>query len=235
MKKFLDKIFSFSNHTLDFILPRLCISCQEILQIKQRYLCVNCLNSLPTVTTERINEEYEKKFLKEKFVDEFAAAFIFEKDKALQKVLHSLKYNENFKVGIFIGETIAGLVKNIIHGWNPDFIVPVPLHRLKKAERGFNQSYYIAKGIANIISIPIKTNVIKRNRFTRTQTELHVDERKENVKNAFKVLKVNNVDNKKIILLDDVITTGATISECAKVLKENGALKVYGLSVALAD
>jgi ComF family protein len=198
-------------------------------------LCNNCLNSIPIIPAERINSEYQKKFSQDKFIDEFAALFIFEKEKALQKVMHSLKYNENFRVGIYIGEIIADQLINIIYSWNPDLILPIPLHSLKKAERGFNQSYYVAKGIAKIISIPIKTNIIKRIRFTETQTELHIDERKENVKNAFKVLKAKNVRGKKIILLDDVITTGATISECAKNLKESGAIKVYGLSIALAD
>ena len=114
-------------------------------------------------------------------------------------------------------------------------VIPIPLHHLKKAERGFNQSYYIAKGISSQTSIAVKSNIIKRMRFTQSQTTMTLKEREENVEGAFKVRKTENVKGKSVLLVDDVMTTGATINECGKVLLEAGANKVYAVSVALAD
>lgn len=112
--------------------------------------------------------------------------------------------------------------------------MPVPLHKLKKAERGYNQSYYIAKGYSNILNIPVK-EVCRRIKYTVSQTGFNLKERKENMRNAFLPTNTKIISGKRIILVDDVITTGSTITECAKVLLDNGAGKVFAVSVALAD
>lgn len=222
------------NLILDFFLPRFCIACNSKLSPDIIYICESCFQSIAQPGQQRLKIEYEKKFSADNYITEFASAMIFEKDKPLQHVIHSLKYNENFRVGIYLGKKIGLLLSDRIKEWNADYIVPVPLHRLKKANRGYNQSYYVAKGIRTVHKIQIKSNLIKRARFTQTQTELHIDERKENVKNAFITRKENIIKGKKIILLDDVITTGATISECGRILKEKGASNVYAASVAVA-
>ncbi|MEW6196290.1 MAG: ComF family protein [Bacteroidota bacterium] len=223
------------NQFFDFFIPRLCTSCQTKLSPEQKFICPDCLRSIQIAGDQRIGHEYERKFESEKIISDLASAFIFEKDKALQHLIHSLKYNENFKVGIFLGKLVAEKLQSKLTGWEAEYIIPVPLHRLKKAERGYNQSFYLAKGIAAKHKITIKQNILKRNRFTKTQTELDLHERKVNVKGAFALTKQKLIIDKKIILLDDVITTGATISECGRLLLENGAKKVFALSVALAD
>ena len=96
-------------------------------------------------------------------------------------------------------------------------------------------SEFIAKGIRSVLRIPIITHSIKRKRFTETQTSLNLVERKENLNDAFTIKRKNNLKGKTILLLDDVITTGATISECGRVLLEKGAANVYAASVAIAD
>lgn len=226
---------NFINHFFDFFLPRFCTSCNNKLTANIKFVCPDCLDSIKPADEERIKHEYSRKFHNEKIISDLASAYIFEKDKVLQDLIHSLKYNENFRMGIFLGELISEKLKNKLAEWNADFIIPVPLHRLKKAERGYNQSYYIAKGISAKHQIEVKQNILKRKRFTKTQTELTLQERKENVRGAFVLTKKKNVVNKKIILLDDVITTGATVSECGRLLIDNGAEKIFALSVALAD
>jgi competence protein ComFC len=120
-------------------------------------------------------------------------------------------------------------------GWMIDYLIPVPLHPLKKAERGYNQSFYISNGISRQTGIPVKNNLLKRVRYTDSQTTMTFLERKENVGGAFSVLKRNNIAGKNFLLVDDVITTGATTNECAKALLEKSCSKVYAVSVAIAD
>jgi ComF family protein len=146
-----------------------------------------------------------------------------------------LKYNGKFSIGFFLGKILADALKDKFNEWEFDYIVPVPLHHLKRAERGYNQSDFIARGIKSIIKIPINAKILIRTRFTESQTNLNMQERNENMKNAFSVKRKKLLKGKTILLIDDVITTGATISECGRILLENGAVKVYAASVAIAD
>lgn len=225
----------FVNHFFDFFLPRFCTACGEKLYAEEKFICDKCFAKIKTADEQFILNEFNRKFFKDKIISDFHPYFIFEKDKEFQSVIHSVKYNENFRLGIFIGEKIGKGLNEKINLWSPDFILPVPLHHLKKAERGFNQSFYIAKGISKISGMPVKNNIIKRGRFTPSQTQFNKHERKENMRGAFVLKRNNNLHGKKIILVDDVITTGATITECGKILLDAGAEKVFAISAAIAD
>ncbi len=223
------------NQLLDFFLPRLCVSCFSRLDYNENYICNNCFGEINKPDLIRLQHEYNRKFADDKIISGFTSAFVLEKDKALQHLIHSLKYNENFRIGIYLGKIVAQLCREIIMEWNADYIIPVPLHHLKKAERGYNQSFYIAKGIGSTLNIKLSHSKIKRKRYTSTQTALSLVERRDNIKDAFELKNTRSVHGKKIILVDDVITTGATISECGKILLTEGAAKVFALSVAIAD
>ncbi|MBI1937336.1 MAG: ComF family protein [Ignavibacteriales bacterium] len=223
------------NQFFDFFLPRFCISCEKKLSSEVYFVCSGCIDSIKNADAGRITHEFNRKFLNDKLINDFTSPFVFEKEKTLQHIIHALKYNGNFRLGIFLGRLAAEKAKHKISEWDADIIVPVPIHRLKKAERGYNQSFYISKGIGSVLQIQIVKNAVVRKKFTETQTAFASEERKENVKDAFAIKNKNVVRGKKIILVDDVITTGATISECAKVLIENGAEKVFAFSVAVAD
>lgn len=219
----------------DFFLPRFCSSCNKKLTVKERIVCPECLCKIQTASKNRLQFEFQKKFLQKNIIAGFTSLFIFEKDKELQSIIHSIKYNQRFLTGKFLGELVGKEFNKLFQSWEIDYIIPIPLHHLKKAERGFNQSFFIAKGINKQTKILINSKVIKRNRFTQTQTALNLHEREENMSGAFSIKKVNDLKDKNILLVDDVITTGATISECAKVLKDNGAKNVFAVSVAIAD
>lgn len=219
----------------DFFMPRFCPACKTKLSADENTVCNFCLSKIIRADKERIKHEYERKFYDDRIISDFTSLFVFEKDKELQHIIHGLKYNGKFNIGIFLGKKLAGKIFAQIQDWKIDFIVPVPLHHLKRAERGYNQSDFIARGIKSILKIPVKSRLIKRTRFTETQTNLDLHERKENMKNAFALRKRNSVRGKNILLLDDVITTGATISECGRIFLDNGASKVYAASVAIAD
>ncbi len=219
----------------DFFIPRFCEACDKKLATNEKVLCPDCLAGLTPTDKNLLQTEYERKFGNDNSIDEFYSAFIFKVDEPIQKLLHKLKYKNKFRIGNFFGEKLAERFENEIKNFSPDFIIPVPLHRLKKAMRGYNQSYYIAKGIAKQTGIKVNGKILVRKKFTETQTHLNAEERKLNIENAFNVRKASKIKGKRVILIDDVITTGATTSEAAKVLKENGAEKIMALSVAIPE
>lgn len=224
----------FIKDALDFFFPRICTACGIKLKENEKFICINCLLSIQKTNKDLLSQEYKRKFEKENIITDFLSLYIFEKDKALQSLIHDLKYNGNIKAGIYLGELAGENFCNEILSWKPDYIIPVPLYHLKKAERGYNQSYYISRGISRVVKISVETSILKRIRYTQSQTELNLEERKANVSGAFSSKKNKLIRNKTFLLVDDVITTGATISECGKVLIENGAAKIYALSIALA-
>lgn len=228
-------MYQFMNHILDFLLPAFCPHCRIKLKSGEKYICASCMARISYAGSERIKEEFGRKFREREYISEFTAGFIFEKDGELQSMIHALKYDNKFLTGVFLGETIARNNRKFFSPARIDLITPVPLHRLKKAERGYNQAFYIAKGISKEADIPLSGRALKRIKFTQTQTSLSLDEREKNVRDAFKIRRKHGLKGKNILIVDDVITTGATTNECARVLLNAGAGKVIAASVALAD
>ena len=190
------------------------------------------MGSIQFLSDSQIESEFQRKFYPDKIVDDYTSLYIFDEGEALQKLIHALKYGNKFKIGISLGHQLGHYKKKIVNSWNADFIIPIPLFTLKRVERGFNQSFYIAKGLSKETKIPIKNNLVKRTKNTISQTTLSLAERKENINEAFILNKIGKVQDKRVIILDDIITTGATVSELAKTLKNFGALKVFTISVA---
>lgn len=222
------------NSVIDIFLPRFCASCEKKLRPGDEVICPECLSSIKHPDSNKIASEFRRKFQKGNTISEFTSAFLFEEGKSFQRLIHSIKYRGRYHNAYFLGRLTGERLKNKILSWKCDMIVPVPLNAVKKAERGYNQSYYIAKGLSQVTGVPLKNNILKRVKFTDTQTALSVAERKSNMKGAFVLKRGAEVSGRTIIILDDVITSGSTVSECGKVLLDKGALKVYAVSAALA-
>lgn len=223
------------NGLFDFIIPRQCPGCNNKLLASETAICNNCLASINIADDERLRSEFARKFLNSKIISGFTSLFVFEKDKPIQSYIHSIKYNKRFLNAQFFGELIAEKLNSQISSWDVDYLVPVPLHQLRKTERGFNQSKYIANGISKKMKIKVRNNILRRVKYTETQTNLTLNEREKNIAEAFKVRYERTIENKSFLLVDDVITTGATIRECGKVLLDAGADKVYACSAAIAE
>lgn len=232
MRKVLDKKLF---HLLDFLLPRICSHCNSKLSLEEECLCSRCFDELEFARQKYIQEEFDKKFSQFNYVNDFYSLFLFQKESPIQSVLHSYKYQNRFLIGNFIGRILSAYAEEKIESWEIDFIIPIPLHKVKKFERGFNQAQKIAATISNELNIPISKKTLNRNKFTKTQTKLKKHERIENLQSAFNVKNSKLIADKNILLIDDVITTGSTINECAKVLKEKRANKIFALSVAIAN
>jgi len=223
------------NGFFDFFIPRYCPSCKKKLKLEENCICDECLLSIERVDSGRLNLEYQRKFASTEIISGFTSLYVFEKDKSLQLLIHSIKYNKHFLNAKYLGKLIGENLKEQIQNWSVDYILPVPLHSLRKADRGFNQSKYIAIGMGKEFGINVKFNLLKRRRYTETQTNLTLQEREENISKAFQAKQKRLIEGKTFLLVDDVITTGATIKECGKVLLEEGAAKVYACSAAIAE
>ncbi|MBA4406645.1 ComF family protein [bacterium] len=226
---------NFLTPLIDFFLPRFCPSCRNKLSVKEEIVCTTCLSKIKHADKERLSHEFERKFSSGKIISGFTSLYVFEKDKELQHIIHGLKYDGKFQIGLYLGKLMGAELGNQFNEWKIDLLIPVPLHHLKRAERGYNQSAYIARGIRSVLKIPIDTKQVRRTRFTETQTNLNLTERRENLKDAFTGKGSNTLKGKTILLLDDVITTGATISECGRILFDKGTSNIYAASVAVAD
>lgn len=231
----LGEIITYSTKLFDLILPRFCCSCKTKLLSNEDTICQICFCKIQPASEDRLKREFERKFLNKNIISDFFAPFVFEKDKELQHAIHSLKYNNKFQVGIFLGKVLADKIQSTQSNWKIDLIIPIPLHQLKKAERGYNQSYYIAKGMSKILNVSCSDRIVKRKKYTESQTTMTLTERKENISKAFRIKNKNAVKEKTVLLIDDVITTGATISECGSILLESGAKKIFAASIAIAD
>jgi ComF family protein len=149
----------------------------------------------------------------------------------LDKIIHHFKYRRQQKIGRILGRGMATVLKYDFFLKQSDLITPVPLFWWKRLRRGYNQSQVLARVIQQECGIPV-CDLLVRRKNTKTQTRLTETRRKENVRDAFRI-KNDAVADKKILLVDDVMTTGATIRECARILKAAGAERVYSLVAAI--
>jgi ComF family protein len=147
-------------------------------------------------------------------------------------MIHRLKYGREMWLGrVLAGMLAGGLADRRLSGWHVDLLVPVPLHRRRERERGFNQSAVLAGELAGRTHLEMR-EVLERRRYTATQTQLDRRRRRQNLRDAFVLRKNADVTDLNILLVDDVLTTGSTLDACAGVLREAGAASVRALTVA---
>jgi len=163
------------------------------------------------------------------FVQNACSFFFFAKGSRYRKLLHQLKYNGKKEVGFTLGKEFGNELKMIESYKNIDLIVPVPLHLKRFKQRGYNQAEEIAKGLQVSMGIPLSTINLVRYNYTETQTRKTRTQRVENVSKAFRLETPNDFKGKHILIVDDIVTTGATLEECATTV-----LEVEGTKVSIA-
>jgi ComF family protein len=222
---------------LQFVYPPLCLSCGETLEGRERLVCESCWQSIETVHAEDDTyRQFLAKLTGDGIISGLFSPFYFEKEGKLQAIIHGLKYQGYASLGVKAGRKVGELMEAASASPKADLLLPVPLHPLKKRERGYNQSELICQGIEQVTGIPVRTDLLRRRKYTVSQTQLSLEERKENVGDAFEVneKKREDIAGKSFILVDDVITTGSTINACAQALATAGAKSVRVASIALA-
>jgi len=204
--------------------------------MKNEYvLCIMCENSLPKTYYWEDEENPVFQNFWGRTPIKFAWSYLFfNKGNKVQKLLHALKYYGHDELGVYLGEKFGYDLKNHNLIQNIDLIIPVPLHAKKKHKRGFNQSEKIALGFSEVTDIPLNTKVLFRHKAGESQTKKSRYFRYLNVKDVFTIRNKESLMNKKILLIDDVITTGSTIEACVECLKQIKGIEVYAASIAFA-
>lgn len=215
--------------------PKLCIVCSKSLLQTELAVCRPCLNELPKTNFEQQPDNpIEQKFWGKVPLQHACAIYYFNKKSSLQKILHALKYKQDKDAGLALGKEVAKHLSACSWLSEIDFLMPVPLHPRKLKERGYNQSEIFAQGMHEVIQIPLQTKVLLRQRHTSSQASLNLLQRIDNVKGAFELKNPACIQDKHILLIDDVMTTGATLEACAITLLQQPGVKISVLTIAYA-
>lgn len=223
------------NSFIDFIFPKTSVISDERLDEdnSNQYISDDELSLIDKVTFEDLLD------LKRKVNSAFAfSLFAFREGDNFSKIIYQLKYGGMKRLGIYLGEKLGIELQNHlkVNGLTFDLLIPVPLFKTKVRERGFNQSDFICIGINKKLNIKFSPHLVTRVRHTKTQTKLNREDRIRNMKDAFKINKKceNEIYGKRVILVDDVVTTGSTINEVIKVIEEKGCNDVMTCVLAMA-
>ncbi len=213
------------NDFAHLFFPHNCLGCESDAIEKEQLLCSNCLAHLPyTGFEEKPGNRVEKVFYGRVPIKNAASIFYFTKHSLLQHILNELKYRGNKHAGIMLGRLAGYKLAATTRFDEVDFIVPLPLNEKKERKRGYNQAQLIAEGIIEIWKKPVKSNLVIRTVFTETQTHKDRENRWVNMEGVFKINDEGALTNKHVLLVDDIITTGATLEACgSEILKVPGA------------
>ena len=220
----------FNNPLTDFfnlLYPRLCPACNQLLKHAEKELCIRCAYDLPYTDFHRYPDNpLAKQFWGRVPLHAAMALLYFSKGGRTQNLIHQLKYKDQPEIGLLLGRSIGSRLMQSDSYAGIDVLLPVPLHPRRERKRGYNQSDYIARGISEVMNIPVNKKILFRNTATVTQTKKDRYQRFENLQHAFIVKQPTAIFNKHVLLVDDVITTGATLEACAQAIQLCQPLKI---------
>lgn len=224
------------NDFLSLIYPRHCEACSNTLFAHEHLLCTYCRVNLPRshFHVQRDNELSRLFYGRVPFLSA-SAYYLYEKSGRVQKLIHSIKYQKQFQLAEHLGSCYATELQEIALPGSVDLLVPIPLHPKKQKIRGFNQSEYFARGMGRIWNKEVNTSLLKRIRETSTQTRKKKYERWENVEGIFTTANPEALEQKHVMLVDDVITTGATLEAAWMALQGIPSIRVSVVSMAFAS
>lgn len=255
--------YGFADALLDFLLPRRCVVCDEVLEAEEEFLCEKCWSDLPHTyywmlrnnpMADRLNafiqdwleaewsaytgtehgnsddrdmedvrnDGHEANVSRTERYAYAAALFFYRAESDYSKITRCIKYQGRLEVGLHFGMLLGDRLAESHLFSDVDAVIPVPLHWLRRWKRGYNQAEVIASGVARRLGVPMKNDILRRCRRTRTQTRLNIAEKRKNVTGAFDVSDKarSNEELKHLLIVDDVFTTGSTLMACFVALRE---------------
>ena len=216
---------------IDLIFPRTCVVCGELLSPQEKDICINCLSTLPKI--EKIHlDEIEKSFWGKVEIERATSFMYYHKNSPYNNLIHRLKYKNRPDTGDRLAFLAAKEIAESGFFDDIDAIVPLPLSKRKMRQRGYNQCDYIAKGLSRATGVPVIKNAVKRLKSNETQTHKSRDERWQNVEGIFALSDATLLEGKHILLIDDILTTGATLASCAKSIQEGCQCKISIFTLA---
>jgi ComF family protein len=216
---------------MQLFFPRLCEGCSQSLLAAEEVLCIGCTAHLPLTDYHDVADNITALRFAGRVPFQYATSLAyFTAEGLLQHLLHELKYKDKKEIAIYLGRQFGYSLRSSAWIKEIDYIIPVPLHPKKEALRGFNQSLLIAEGMGDALTIPVCDENLYRRRHTESQTKKSRTERLDNMKDVFELRDEMSLSQKHVLLVDDVLTTGATLEACALSL-----LKVQGLKISFGS
>ncbi len=223
----LKKIFSSAMH---LFFPHHCQGCGSDLLSEKSLLCLRCISQLPYTGFENLEDNPVEDIFRGRVSLKCASStFYFSKGHLIQHLIHQLKYKGNKEVGEYLGALMGKSLLESTRFGNIDYLVPLPLNAEKEFKRGYNQSAVICDGISASMQVPVLLHKLIRHRHTETQTKKHRAERWTNVDGSFGLTDSAALRGKHVLLVDDVITTGATLEASAICLQQ-----IPGITISIA-
>lgn len=224
---------SFYSRLADFLAPRQCLQCGRRLETTERFLCTTCNLWLPRTgyAQKPFDNPMAQLFYIRTSIVRAAALFFYQSHAPVSALVYALKYKNRPDIGHQFGKMAASEMQPYDFFQGIDLIVPVPLARRRQRERGYNQSMEIARGVAEVAHIPIAATAVRRTRETLSQTLMDHEQRAGNVEGAFRLADAELVRGRHVLLIDDIVTSGATVCALAQELMKAGGVSISVLSL----
>lgn len=215
---------------IDLFFPKVCAGCHSLLLTNETVLCTVCRHEIPLTQYHlHTNNEAVKKFYGKIDIQHASAFLYYNKKGIVQELIHNLKYKGHQQIGTVLGEWYVEDLKKVIPETPFDVIIPVPLHPKKFRERGYNQVSTFGRALSKGLNVAYADTVLYRKKYSKTQSKKDLLGRSENIENLFDVIDSEKNHNKHFLLIDDVLTTGATLEACCRAL-----LKIPGARISIA-
>ena len=233
MLKILDEI---QKNLLNALFPVFCNGCTKLLLKNENIICAKCIHNLPFTHHHNIKETEINKAFYGLVPFEFGASMLYFNKKGIsQNLIHNLKYKKRQEIGTYLGDLYATDLIHLETFKEIDFIIPVPLHKKRFHERGYNQVTTFCKAIEKNLSIPMLEDVLVKTQHLKSQTNKSKEGRVENNKNVFSIKNQHKIEGKHLLIIDDVFTTGATMEACAKEILKIKNTKISILTMAYSQ
>ncbi len=220
------------------IFPNYCLMCHRRIATSQQLLCTSCYLSIPltryattpdNIMAQRICNLFPR-------IEHASALVFYSRSNRWRDAIHRLKYGGHHRLGLYLGTMLGRELARSPLYQNLDFVIAVPLHPFRRIMRGYNQSYYIAKAVAKEMGIPYRSGIVRRKRYNKSQVKVQRSERWRNTENLFSVNHPNALIDKRVLLIDDVLTTGATMISCAESIIDTApSCRLWVASVAASE
>jgi ComF family protein len=232
----MDRVQGIWNDVLHTIFPDLCMACDKLPKIPGAYFCLSCLHELPYTDHFKIkNNSVKNRFAGRIRLQHAGALFIFREKGPIQHMLHKLKYRHKMELGVIMGEMLAKEIMLSPYIKKVDVIIPVPIHNQRKKERGYNQCEIIAQSLSQHSGIPVISDALIKHLHNESQTGKNRGERMENVHQAYQLNQHRNIAGLSILVVDDVVTTGATVESCCLELLRGQPSCIYVAALAAEE
>ncbi|MFI1745052.1 ComF family protein [Thalassobellus sediminis] len=220
---------------LNLFFPKVCYACHNLLNDNEDTICIDCRHDLPITNFHFNDNDAVKKVLYGRAkIENGTALFRFEKKGLVQQLIHGLKYKGYENIGFVLGNWLGGELKTLEPYKNIDAIIPVPLHKKKLKKRGYNQVTKFGQQLAECLNADYKEDVLIKITNTKSQTNKGRFSRWTNTDELFALKNMETINNKHILLVDDIITTGATLEACILVLNQTKNIKISIATMAIA-